>query len=190
MYFTPMKTSLLFFYLILTAAVFPVTVGVLPFANNSLADRESLMPLTRGLPDMMATALSKVKGVTLVERAKLEQVMAEIRLSQEGVVDEASAKEAGKMLGAELLLLGGFTAMPGGDLRIDVRLVKVETGETVKAEEATGTLKKVLKLMRKLEFKMAEGLTGKLSKEDKKAMEAADTEDYDTFMKRLGIANR
>ncbi|OGK07270.1 MAG: hypothetical protein A2519_14180 [Candidatus Raymondbacteria bacterium RIFOXYD12_FULL_49_13] len=159
-----------------------LTVGVMPFANNSLADREAMQPLCKGLADMMTTEMGKIKSITVIERANLEKVIAEMGLAQAGLVDEASAAQAGKLLGADILLLGGFNNSFGGEIRIDARLVKVETGEMVKAEEITGSTKKLFKLLKKLSFKMAGNLDLKLTKDEKKALDNLDNEDFEALM--------
>ncbi|MFH0922174.1 MAG: CsgG/HfaB family protein [Fibrobacterota bacterium] len=168
--------------LALSAAAGPLTVGIMPFANNSLADRESVAPLSKGLADMMITELSKIKSLKVIERADLDKIIREAGLSQAGITDESAAQNLGKLLGADLLLLGSFNNSFGGELRIDARLVKVETGETVKAEEATGSTKRFFKLVKKLSFKMAENLNLELSKEEKKALDNPENEDYGALL--------
>jgi TolB-like protein len=160
----------------------PLTVGVMPFANNSLADKENLEPLTKGLADMLNTELSKMGGLKLVERTSLEKVLREIGLAQAGVVDETQAQSVGKMAGAQVLLLGSFNYAFNGEIRIDARLVKVETGETIKAEEATGKREKLFQLVKKLSFKIADDLEVKLTKDEKKAVEKSDNENLDALL--------
>jgi len=184
MYFIGMNQALAI--LLITAftglAAGPLTVGVLPFANNSLADRDAMAPLSKGLADMMITELAKMKSLKIIERADLDKVIREAGLSQAGITDETAAQNMGKLLGADLLLLGSFNNSFGGELRIDARLVKVETGETVKAEEATGSSKKFFKLVKKLSFKMADNLDLKLSKDEKKALDNTENESFDALL--------
>ena len=123
-----------------------------------------------------------IQDPKVIERANLEKVIAEMGLAQAGLVDEASAAQAGKLLGADILLLGGFNNSFGGEIRIDARLVKVETGEMVKAEEITGSTKKLFKLLKKLSFKMAGNLDLKLTKDEKKALDNLDNEDFEALM--------
>ncbi|MBL8026234.1 MAG: hypothetical protein JNL74_07475 [Fibrobacteres bacterium] len=166
-----------FLYLSLLCAVLysseqpTVTVGVLPFTNNSLTNKESLQPLAVGLSDMMATELGKIGSLKIVERAKLNKIVEEMALVQSGILSDDSAIQIGKLSGATMLLLGSFTMGFNGEMRIDIRLVKVETGETVKAEEVTGKPKKLFKMIEKLSFKMAENLKIKLTSEEKEAIE-------------------
>jgi TolB-like protein len=159
-----------------------ITVGVMPFANNSLSGKEAVEPLSKGLADMMMTELAKIKALKLIERAQMDKIMRELNLSLSGAVDDSSMKAAGKMLGADMLLLGSFNQGFDNDIRIDARLVKVETGVTVKAEEVTGKTKKLFKLVQKLSFKIADHLNLKLSKEEKNAIEETDNEEMEALM--------
>ena len=54
------------------------TLAVYDFVNS--ANDETLAPLSRGLASMLITDLKKVKQLRLVERAKLQVLMAELRL--------------------------------------------------------------------------------------------------------------
>jgi TolB-like protein len=160
----------------------PMAVGVMPFANNSLAEKEAMEPLTKGLADMLSTSLSKMNGMKIVERTSIEKVVREIGLAQAGLVEGPQAQAAGKMAGAQVLLLGSYNYAFNGEIRIDARLVKVETGETIKAEEVTGKREKLFQLMNKLSFKIADDLAVKLSKDEKKAVEKSDNENLDALL--------
>lgn len=160
----------------------PITVGIMPFANNSLADKEAMAPLEKGLAEMMTTELGKIGALNIIERADLVKVVDELGLSMSGMVDDASVQEAGKMLGAQLLLIGSFNNSFGGQIRIDTRLVRVETGESIIAAEVTGKTKKLFKLIKKLSFKIAEGLEVSLSGDEKKAINGGREASIDVFI--------
>src|SRR5262249_47794865 len=99
---------------------------------------QALEPLGKGLAEMLISDLAgATDGVKIVERARLEEVLAEQKLGRSGKVDTRTAARIGKLLGARYLVLGSyFDAM--GTFRADPRLVDVETGEIVKALGATG----------------------------------------------------
>lgn len=144
------------------------TVAVLYFDNNSLVEPEKYDPLRKGLCDMMITELSTIAALEVVERAELEKVLEEIALGQSGVIDEETAPRVGRMLGARTLLLGSFMKGMGDDIRIDTRLVEVESGRVLKAEEVSGKAAKLFKLIEELVFKLAEELDVKIGRDEKK----------------------
>ncbi|GAB4341665.1 MAG: hypothetical protein Kow0037_28470 [Calditrichia bacterium] len=149
------------------------TIAILDFQNNSFFQAEELGALQPGLADMMITALSRVSGLKVVERRQLRALLEEMALGQSGVVDAATAQKVGKLLGAEYLLLGSFVRGMKNDLRIDVRMVRTETGETTKAEEVTGKTEDVLKLVEKLSKKVLKNLRIKLAGDDKRRLEGS-----------------
>ncbi len=176
------RTAILIF--ILAAFTFSAenSVGVMPFTNGSIAEKESMEPLRKGLAQMMTTELSKIEALKIIERTDLETVIKELGLSMSGMVDESSLQEAGKLLGADLLMLGTFNNSFGGKIRIDARLVKVETGENLKAEEVTGKTKHLFKLVSKLSFKIADELDISLSGKEKKNLKKSENEDFNALM--------
>lgn len=148
------------------------TLAVLDFDNNSIADRERLEPLRKGLAQMFTSELAKVTALRLVERADLQRVVEEMKLGQAGMVDAATAQQVGKLVGAQNLLLGGFIAMGGGKMRLDVRIVNVETGRTLKAEEKTGKENQLFDLVTDLNRKLIRDLAAQITPADEAALGA------------------
>ncbi len=158
------------------------TIAILDFENNSLAKKQEMAPLTAGLADMLITEFSKLSQFKVVERRQLKQMLEEIKLGQSGMVDQAGAQQAGRMLGARNLVLGSFMHMFDGKIRIDVRIVEVETGLTIKAEEVTGKPKALHKLITKLVVKIAQNLDVKLTKADTKELARVENTSFDAAL--------
>lgn len=146
------------------------TLAVLDFDNNSIADRERLEPLRKGLAQMFTSELGKVTALRLVERADLQRVVEEMKLAQAGMVDAATAQQVGKLLGAQNLVLGSFVMMGGGKIRLDVRIVHVETGRTVKAEEKTGKEGQLFDLVKDLNRKLVRDLAAQITPADESTL--------------------
>mgnify|MGYP000857360966 FL=1 len=158
------------------------TIAVLYFENNSLAQRSEMAPLSKGLADMFITELGKITAFQVVERNKLQELLEEMKLAQAGVVSGKTAQEVGKMLGARYLLFGSYMMMLDKKLRIDVRMVEVESGVTVKAEEATGQPKDLYKLIATLIVKISQDLNIHLSKTDATRLAAVDNTSFDAAL--------
>lgn len=139
------------------------TLAVLNFDNNSLVERERLEPLRFGLAQMFTSGLSHVQQLKLVERANLHRLIEEMQLTQAGVIDGPTAQQVGKVLGAQHVLLGGFVYLPNKKLRIDVRLVQVETGLTLRAGEETGKEGELFEMVKKLNQKLLRELAVRVS---------------------------
>ena len=171
----------------------PQTIAVLYFENNSIVDKEKLDPLKKGLADMMITEMSKIKGLKVVERQRIQSIIEELNLNETDMVDKSTTQKMGKLLGAKVMLFGGFSNLFNDKLRIDVRLVRTETGETLKAEEETGELDEFLTMLQSLVKKIASNLEVKLSSEDEDRLEASkdgNFNGYITYAKALNFEDQ
>lgn len=134
-----------------------ITVGVLDFERN--ANDEKLEPYRKGLTDMFITELRKMPELRPVERSRLDTVMREFELGELGVIDPETIQKIGRALGAQALYYGGFIVPVGTMLRLDARLVRVETMEVLASEESTAKSisdKELLKIVRKQARKIAD----------------------------------
>jgi len=136
----------------------PKTLAILPFENNSVTDPEHFAPLSKGLSAMLISDLNK-SGTTLklIERSKIQSLLKEIALSQSGSVDESTAIRAGKILGAQAIAFGSFIVL-GKKVRIDTRIIKVETSEVLMTESIVGDSDGFINLERELAKKIANSL--------------------------------
>ena len=136
----------------------PKTLAILPFENNSVTDPEQFAPLEKGLPAMLITDLkNNVNTLKVIEREKIQSLLKEIALSQSGHVDKTTATRAGKILGAQATTFGSFMVL-GSQVRIDARIIKVETSEVLMAESILGNSDDFINLERQLARKIAESL--------------------------------
>ncbi|MFZ4619644.1 MAG: CsgG/HfaB family protein [Bacteroidota bacterium] len=171
----------------------PKTIAVLYFENNSVVDREKLDPLKKGLADMMITEMTKVKGIKVVERQRIQSIIEELNLNETDMVDKTTTQKMGKLLGAKVMLFGGFSNLFNDQLRIDIRIVRTETGETLKAEYETGELEEFLTMLQSLVKKIAEDLEVKMSSEDEDRLEASKDGNftgYVTYAKALNFEDQ
>jgi TolB-like protein len=131
------------------------TVAVLYFDYEG--KNAELEPLRKGLAQMLTTDLAELDTVRVVERARLEEVLAELALGRTAKVDRASAARVGKLLGAHLLVLGSFFEIAGA-LRVDARVVEAETGRVVKGAGVRGRSDDALACEATLAEKLRDGL--------------------------------
>ena len=88
---------------------------------------------TRNVQDILYTNLIQ-RGMTVVEREKMEQVLEELGKSFSGMIDSATAAEIGKMLGVEAIVVGTVADM-GNSVDLRTRLVDVEKGTAITAAQ-------------------------------------------------------
>jgi curli biogenesis system outer membrane secretion channel CsgG len=111
-------------------------LAVLYFEDQS-TDTQSNRALSKGLCSMMTTGLSDSGEYEVVERARLQAVLDELKLTRADTFDQQNVVSIGKLLGAKQLMLGSYFEILD-TFRIDARLVEVETGVTVKAAGVEG----------------------------------------------------
>lgn len=159
--------------LLISAPVFSseTTLAVLDFENNSFFNPEEYHPLSKGLAEMMITEMNQVQAIRVVERRKLRSLLDELKLTQSGVLSEKSSVQVGRLLGAQHLVFGGYMVTLNEKIRIDVRIVEVETGLTIKAGEVTGKTKQILSLIKKLSKKILKDLNVRMTKNEKRSFE-------------------
>ncbi len=145
------------------------TVAVLDFDNNSILNPQQYQPLSGGLAEIMITELGRVKSLRIVERRRIKTIIDEIKANQSGLVEGSSFK-AGRMLGADYLLFGSYMVNLNKKIRIDVRVVDVETGLTIKSEEVTGKPDQIISLVRKLGKRLLKGLDIRISRKEEKIL--------------------
>jgi TolB-like protein len=131
------------------------TLAVMYF-DNSGGDPK-LEPLRKGLSDMLISELAKAQDISVVEREKLEKILHEQNLTKENIVDPSSAARIGKLLGVQTLILGSYFELYG-QLRIDARVVSVETGRILHSEGVEGPSHEFMKLKNDLAVKILSSL--------------------------------
>jgi len=85
------------------------------------------------ISERFTTELINRKTLKVVERKEIEKVLGELKLQNTGSIDPEFAKKMGRMLGADLLVIGGIVELPGKVLELNIRLASVESGEAVAA---------------------------------------------------------
>jgi TolB-like protein len=96
------KGILLLISMLVVCYVNAKTIAISYFDNSSGDAKYNA--LSKGIADMLITDLSKIKGVTIVEREKLEKLIQEIKLGQSKYFDPSTAQKLGKGLGAQNIL--------------------------------------------------------------------------------------
>jgi TolB-like protein len=112
-----------------------VKVGIIEFQNlNEDAKRENLGTI---FSEMLTTSFVNSEAFKITEREQLQKVAKELQLSQSGIIDVTQAKQVGKMVGADAIVTGSVIKI-GGDLRLDARIIDVQSGIILTAEKIIG----------------------------------------------------
>lgn len=137
-----------------SAAPRPV-VAIMDFTNGALIDHEAYEPARAGIAGLLLSELRQNPDIELVERERIREVLSEIGFGQSGQVDAATAARAGRLLGAQRLIVGVFMIDPSGELRIDARTVNVETSRVEHAETVSDDADNLLQAVQRLGGRLA-----------------------------------
>ncbi len=148
--------------LLLAAAASPALAGtgdrrvaVLYFEN---AGNPELEMLKLGLSEMLISDLTGAKGVEVIERGRINEILGELDLQKTDKVDQSTAVQVGKLLGVERIVIGSYFELMG-QFQLMGRVVEVETGVIVGASQHNGAVTDFMML----EDQLAAGLLPFLS---------------------------
>jgi len=130
-------------------------IGVVAFENKAPYAQARIGDTAT---DILITELAKTGKFIVVERDKLDKIMAEQKLGQSGAVDPNTAAQMGKILGLNAIVTGSISQFgvkkEGKDFivtqskqqivecTVDIRVVDTETGQVLLADSGKGVVRK------------------------------------------------
>lgn len=151
---------------------YKMTMAVLPLEDNT--GRKDMQALSKIIPENLIAKLQNVRSIHMVERMQIQKLINELKLSEAGLIDEKTAQRAGKMLGADTVVLGSYSEI-AGELRINVRVVQVETAGIYYATEETGVSNRAFNVIDRLADKLVTGLGFRLKPSERQRMSLEET---------------
>ena len=145
------------------------TIGIPPLRVT--ATDTSLAPLGYGLADMLMTDLAVSSQLQIVDRLRFDALLREIKLTNAGLVDPATAPRVGRLVRARRLVLGNITQLPGRQLTIGARIADVPTATTRQAVNATARLDDFFRAERDLVYRLFTELGISLTPSERAAIE-------------------
>jgi len=109
-----------------------LSLSVMPFEKKGQIPESDL-----GFQDNIIDGLVEQNRFNMVERAKLDAILQEQKLSSEAVFDQINAIKIGKLVAARSILTGTIVATRKG-LEIAARMVDTETSEILASEDVYG----------------------------------------------------
>jgi len=147
----------------------PIRIAVCDF--ETVSDNPEKAVYGKGLPSMVLTDLSRSSRVQVVERARIHDALAEQEFALSDLADAKTAATVGNLISAQYMLTGQLF-IAGGKLRIDLRMITVETAAILFAVEAEGQEADIFSLEHELVSKVLAQLFPKASKETAAATNA------------------
>ncbi len=157
------------------------TVAVLSFENNGSA--RDMDPLCRGLAEMVATDLSKVRALRVIERLRLQTVLEELSLGETALASPVSAPRIGKLVGAHRVVKGSFVATSDGMLHLDAAVTKTVDAVVEAFDSNLGPTENLFRAEKDVVLHLLRTLGIPLSAEEREAILVIPTENYFAFLR-------
>lgn len=158
----------------------PGTIAVMPFGYSGT--NPEIQPLTRGFAQLVVTDLAKSRQVRVLERERMQAMVNEMQLSQQGRTDPASAVRSGHLLRAERVVQGSL-ADQANNLRVDATVVDVNTaGVAASVPPATDQLSRLFDMEKLVVFRIFDGLGIQLTDAERAQVEQRPTQNIQAFL--------
>ncbi len=144
------------------------TVAVLYFFNQT--GKPDVDPLQKGFALMLMTDLSKVKGIQVVERVRLQALLDEMKLGTSGLAEPGTAPRMGKLLGAHWLVGGSIGGVQPAVLKIEGDVLDVAPQKSLGQPDSQGPLEEIFRMEKEVLFETIALLQMKPTPEEEKAL--------------------
>ncbi|MBI9107464.1 MAG: hypothetical protein JEZ04_12030 [Spirochaetales bacterium] len=98
---------------------------VLDFETNDVSSSDM-----NSIIDILSSGLFKTEYFIVIDIAQRETVLNELEFSLSGCTDEACMLEVGKMLSAELIVVGSMSSI-GSKIVLSAKMIETETSKTM-----------------------------------------------------------
>jgi TolB-like protein len=155
-------------------------IAIIPFNSDSLPD--NLRPIGRGLAELLAMDLAKVKSLRVVERERVDRLIRELKRSPMAPFDSAGAPRLGRLLGAAHVIGGEAVEVEPGRLRVRTRLVGVLDGRFDAARDQVGELAHLFQMEKRILWEVLAKLRIEPTLEEKLALDQIPTESFVAYL--------
>jgi TolB-like protein len=155
------------------------TVAVLPL--RFVGTDSTLQPLERGLAELMTTDLARSHELTVVERAKLQAVMDEMKLQASGQTDATSNVRAGRLIQAGSVV-NGQIAQNAERIRVDAAIVNTSTSQLAGGAQNENTLEQVFTIEKNIVLQLMDSLGVRLTTAERDSIDQRPTRSLQAFL--------
>ena len=158
----------------------PTTIAVLPMKFSG-ADT-SLVPLERGLADLLVTDLGRIRRITIVERDRLQALVDEIQRSQGERFDSTSELRTGRLLRAGRIVQGTIVQTGTSTLTLNAAVVDVPTTQILRTARASDDLEQFFAMEKRLVLDIVDALGMQLTAQERGLIEQRPTRSLTAFL--------
>ena len=158
----------------------PATVAVFPLKYQGTDEKYSA--LGTGLSEMVIIDLGQVSALRLVERIRIEALLAELRFGQTQKVDPATAPRLGKLLSAGRIVGGTYSVSPDEKMRLDVTSWDVLKKKFPEATTQSDELGNLFTLEKDLVFGVIKEMGITLTRAEQEKIQRIPTKNLQAFL--------
>src|ERR1700675_2569085 len=148
------------------------TVAVLNFKNST--SRPEAAWLSTALPEMLTTELAAGEELHTIPEEQVAHMKTNLSLPDSDTLGVQTLSQVGKNLGADMVVLGSYVALTGGNLRINLHLQDVAAGETLLSVKETGEESNLFDLVNRAGAQLREKCgVGQVNPQDQAGVRAA-----------------
>jgi len=157
----------------------PGSVAVLYFSNRT--GRSDITPLQKGLPLMLSTDLSRIKGLRVIERARIQALYDALGLKPSSPISADTALRMGKMLGAFYVVSASIARGRITDLKITANCVEVPNDMLLDQPVSAGDLADLVSMEKEILFDLINAFQIALKPDQMKGLETPVSADIDAL---------
>jgi TolB-like protein len=155
------------------------TVAVMPFRYSGTDS--TYRPLERGLAALVVTDLGRVRDLQLVERERLQALLDELKLSDNGRVDPSTGARSGRLVGAASVVQGQFDVTPT-QVRVDASVVRASDAGVAATGSGADQLRALFDIEKQVVFQLIDKLGITLTPAERVAISERPTSNLQAFL--------
>jgi len=157
----------------------PNTVAVMPFSYTGT--NEEIRPLGRGMAQLLVTDLARSRQLRVLERERMQAMLDEMRLSEQGRADPQSAVRSGRLLAAGRVVQGSLTDSDNA-LRADASVVDVSTSAVQDPASSALPVNQLFDMEKALASQLFDRMGITLTDAERQAFNARPTQSLQAFL--------
>lgn len=157
----------------------PNTIAVMPFGYTGT--NADIQPLTRGFAQLVVTDLARSRQLVVLERERMQAMLDEMRLGEQGRSDPQTAARSGRLLRAARVVQGTLTDV-NSVLRADATVVNVSTAASPDAANAADQLTRLFDIEKALVLQLFDRMGITLTDAERQAFNQRPTQSLQAFL--------
>lgn len=156
------------------------TIAVFPF--RYLGSDTTMLPLERGIAQLVVADLGKVHSLKLLEREQVQALVDEMRLAGSGRVDPATGARSGRMLRAQNVVQGSIQQPSAASVQLDANAINSVDANVAASGSAGGAMDQLLDAQKQLVLQLLDRLGVAITPAERTALEERPTRNLQAFL--------